>query len=331
MRSPWIKTFTKLTLSIGLTAIATQASALTIKIGHFGNPNTPFDDGVKIFAQKVDQLSHGDIKVVDFPSGQLGNESQEIAALRGGLQEMLITSSSNLTRYSKPLQVLDLPFLFANDEQTDKVLLGPTGDKLLTGLNGSGLKGLTFWDNGFRDLSNSKHPITKLSDFKGLSFRVIGQPVYIDTFKALGANPVPMPFPEVYSALETKTVSGQDNPLLTVRDVKFYEVQKYLTHSRHAYSAMIVLAGKPFWSRLTDAQKEIVQKAAREAGIEQRKIMRDAVEKAENMLKKHMEVADDFAPGERAKIAKAVQPVINKMLTDETRPFYKEIKADLAK
>lgn len=319
-----------LAVSVSLGLMAGQASALTIKVGHYGNPDTPFDQGVKIFAEKVEQLSGGDLTVQDFPSGQLGNESQEVAALRGGLQEVLITSSTNLIRYSQPLQVLDLPFLFADDAATDKVLLGSLGDELLNGLDGSGMKGLAFWDNGFRDLSNSQHPITTLADFKGLSFRVIGQPIYIDTFKALGANPVPMPFPEVYTALETGTVDGQDNPLVTVRDLKFYEVQKYLTHSRHAYSAMVFLAGQPFWNRLNDEQKVIVKRAAREAGIEQRKIMRDSVAKAQTMLSSHMSVANDFAPGERDKIRKAVQPVVEEMLTDETRPIYERIEAKLA-
>lgn len=319
-----------LALAVSMGLFAHNAMALNIKVGHFGNPDTPFNDGVEAFAKKVAELSDGDLTVTNFPSGQLGNEAQEIAALRGGLQEILITSSTNLIKYSKPLQVLDFPFLFSSDEDTDKVLLGPIGDQLLGGLDGSGMKGVAFWDNGFRDLSNSKHPIKTLDDFKGLRFRVIGQPIYIDTFKALGANPVPLPFPEVYSALETKTVDGQDNPLITVRDMKFFEVQKYVTHSRHAYSAMVLLAGKPFWDRLSDEQKSIVMQAAREAGVEQRQIMRAAVEDAKTMLSKHVEMTDQFDPAALPAIRDAVKPVINGMLNDETRPVYEEIESTLA-
>jgi len=310
---------------------AAPALAQNFKVGHFGAPGTAFDDGVKLFIDKVAEVSGGKMKGKDFPSGQLGDEAQEIGALQGGLQEVLITSSTNLIKYDPLLKVIDLPFLFSNDQETDKVLLGPIGTKLLAGLDGSKMIGLVFWDNGFRDLSNSRHPITQLSDFKGLNFRVIGAPIYIDTFKALGANPVPMPFPEVYTALQTGTVDGQDNPLLTVRDLKFYEVQKYLTHSRHAYSAMIVLVGKPFWDRLSEEQKGWFTEAAKETAMGQRQIMRGAVDQALSDLKDKdgMQVVDGFSPEALAAIRKAVQPVVDETLTEQTRPIYDEIKSTL--
>ncbi|NVK58672.1 MAG: DctP family TRAP transporter solute-binding subunit [Rhodobacteraceae bacterium] len=317
----------------GLAAtLAAPAAARDIKIGHFGAPGTPFDEGVQFFAEKVEELSGGDYTVTNFPSGQLGNEAQQIGALQGGLQEMLITSSTNLIKYNERFQLIDLPFAFADDAATDKVLLGPVGDEMLAGLDGSGMKGLTFIDNGFRDLSNSKRPIEKLADFDGLSFRVIGAPVFINTFEALGTNPVPMPFPEVYTALETGTVDGQDNPLLTVRDLNFYEVQDYLTTSKHAYSALVMLISQPFWNSLSDDDKAMLQQAADETAIENRKIMRAAVEEAKAFLASEeggMTVSD-LTPEARAEIVEAVAPVTEGLVTDAIRPLYEEMQATLA-
>ncbi|NIY97384.1 DctP family TRAP transporter solute-binding subunit, partial [Salipiger sp. HF18] len=252
--------------------------------------------------------------------------------LQGGLQEMLITSSTNLIKYNERFQLIDLPFAFADDAATDKVLLGPVGDEMLAGLDGSGMKGLTFVDNGFRDLSNSKRPIEKLADFDGLSFRVIGAPVFINTFEALGTNPVPMPFPEVYTALETGTVDGQDNPLLTVRDLNFYEVQDYLTTSKHAYSALVMLISQPFWNSLSDDDKAMLQQAADETAIENRKIMRAAVEEAKAFLASDeggMTVSE-LTPEARAEIVEAVAPVTEGLVTDAIRPLYEEMQATLA-
>lgn len=310
--------------------LAAPAQARDIKIGHFGSPGTPFNEGVEFFKTKLEEVSGGEFTVTNYPSGQLGNEAQQIGALQGGLQEMLITSSTNLIKYNPRFQLIDLPFAFANDEATDKVLLGDVGKKMLAGLEGSRMVGLTYIDNGFRDLSNSKHPIAKLSDFDGLNFRVIGSPVFINMFRDLGANPVPMPFPEVYTALETGTVDGQDNPMLTVRDQKFFEVQKYLTHSKHAYSALVMLISEPFWNSLSDEQKGFIQEAADATAVENRKVMRAAVSEARTFLETEggMEVID-FPEDSMPAIKEAVQPVTDQLVTDELRPLYEEMQSVL--
>ncbi|MBB4105228.1 TRAP transporter substrate-binding protein [Allorhizobium borbori] len=307
---------------------ASQAEARNLKVGHFGSPSTPFNDGIEFFVKKIEDVSGGEITATNFPSGQLGNEAQQIGALQGGLQEILITSSTNLIKYNPRFQLIDIPFAFADDAATDRVLLGSVGQTMLDGLAGSNMVGLTFIDNGFRDLTNSKHPITKLGDFKGLSFRVIGAPVFIDTFKALGANPVPMPFPEVYTALETHTVDGQDNPLLTARDQNFYEVQKYLTHSKHAYSALVFLISEPFWKSLNDKERQQIKEAADAAALENRKFMRAAVEQARTFLATEgkMDVVE-FAPEALVDIHAAVEPVVKGMVTDALRPLYEEMQA----
>ncbi len=311
--------------------LALPAAARDIKIGHFGTPGTPFDAGVEYFISQVDELSGGRMTVKNFPSGQLGNEAQQIGALQGGLQEMLITSSTNLIKFNELFQVIDLPFAFADDAATDKVLLGDLGKEMLAGLDGSGMKGLMYMDNGFRDLSNSKHAIESLADFQGLTFRVIGAPVFIDTFSALGANPVPMPFPEVYTALETGTVDGQDNPLLTVRDMNFYEVQDYLTTSKHAYSTLVMLVSQPWWNSLSDEDKGILQEAADRTAVENRKVMRAAVAEAKAFLADEAGLTvSEFSPEALAEIRAAVEPVTEKLLTGKTRPLYEKMQAVLA-
>ncbi|WP_108262440.1 DctP family TRAP transporter solute-binding subunit [Mangrovicoccus ximenensis] len=311
--------------------LALPAAARDIKIGHFGTPGTPFDQGVEYFISQVDELSGGRMTVKNFPSGQLGNEAQQIGALQGGLQEMLITSSTNLIKYNELFQVIDLPFAFADDAATDKVLLGDLGKEMLAGLEGSGMLGLMYMDNGFRDLSNSKHAVESLADFDGLTFRVIGAPVFIDTFSALGANPVPMPFPEVYTALETGTVDGQDNPLLTVRDMNFYEVQDYLTTSKHAYSTLVMLVSQPWWNSLSDEDKGILQEAAGRTAVENRKVMRAAVAEAKAFLADEAGLTvSEFSPEALEEIRAAVAPVTEELLTDKTRPLYEKIQAVLA-
>lgn len=313
-------------------ALAAPVEARTIKFGHFGSPNTPFDQGVQFFAHKLEEISGGKLKVVDYPSGQLGNEAQEIGALQGGLQEMLSTSSTNLVKYNPRFKLIDIPFAFPDDAATDRVLLGPVGQEMLDGLKGSGMVGLGYMDNGFRDLSNSKRPIATLADFKGLNFRVLGSPVFIDLFKALGANPVPMPFSEVYSALETGTVDGQDNPLVTVRDLKFYEVQKYLTPSKHAYSALPILISEPFWNSLSDLERSQIKEAVVATEAENRRLMRDTYTKALEFLGTEGKLQiSTFSPEALAEIRTAVQPVVDGIVTPDLKPLYEQMEAAIAK
>lgn len=195
-----------------------------LKLGHFGPGPDPFSKSVEAFAARVEALSGGDLKIQIFPAGQLGNEKQQISALQGGLQEMLVTSSTNLSNMKPELALLDLPFVFSSYAEADAVTMGPVGAKMLDGLEGNGMIGMALWENGFRALSNSQRNVETPEDMQGLKIRVIGAPVFIDTFTALGTNPVPMPFPELYSAMETGTVDGQDNPALTDMVLKFYEV-----------------------------------------------------------------------------------------------------------
>src|SRR5262249_43311874 len=151
----------------------------------------------------------------------------------------------------------DTPFLFSNVTEADAVLDGPIGEKVMAKLQEKGLVGLVYWENGFRNLTNSKHPVNKLEDLNGIKLRVMQNNVFLDSFKTLGTNAVPLAFSELFTALETGTVDGQENPFNTILSSKFYEVQKYLTITNHVYSPWIVLASKKWWDQLSKAEQKV--------------------------------------------------------------------------
>jgi len=314
-----------------LVVAAAPACAETIlKLGHFGPGPDPFSKSVEAFAAQVEELSGGDLKIQIFPAGQLGNEKQQISALQGGLQELLITSTTNLSNMQPAFSLLDLPFAFSSHAQADAVTMGPVGDKMMEGLDGNGLKGLALWENGFRALTNSVRPVERLADMEGLKIRVIGAPVFIDTFTALGTNPVPMPFPELYSAMETGTVDGQDNPAVAVAALKFYEVQKYYTPLNHIYGAMIVLGSESALGRLSDEQRTILEQAARDFGPKQREMIRGADDWGLGVMNDNgMELVEALSPEAVAEFKAAVAPVVEASVAEGQRALYDEMQTTI--
>ena len=199
----------------------------TIKFGHLNNTDHPVSMGVKRFAELVAAKSGGKMKVQEFPSSTLGNEMQQQSALQGGVQEMSAPATTSLAGIVKEFGLIDFPFSVSTYAQADALLDGPLGQALIAKLPEKGLMALGYWDLGFRNVTNSRRPITKPEDLEGLKLRVIPNPVFLETFKALKANPVPMPFTELYGALESKAVDGQENPFAVILSNKFFEVQKY--------------------------------------------------------------------------------------------------------
>src|SRR5687767_2901303 len=193
-------------------AHAQDVKERTIRFGHLNNTDHPMSMGARKFAELVAAKSGGKMTVKEFPSSQLGNELQQQSALRGGVQEMSAPAPTSLAGIVKEFGLLDYPFLVSNFKQADALLDGPVGQALLAKLPEKGLVGLTFFDLGFRNVTNSKRPVTKGEDLAGLKLRVIPNPVFLETFRTFGANPVPMPFAELYGAMESKAVDGQENP-----------------------------------------------------------------------------------------------------------------------
>ena len=226
--------------------------------------------GMEKFAEIVTAKSAGKIKVNLFPAGVLGGDAPNVSAVQGGTIEMVSLNSGILASQVKEFALYDFPFLFANAKEADAVVDGPFGKKMHDKLQEKGIVGLAYWELGFRNMTNSKRAITKVEDLAGLKIRVIPNPINLDWVKALDANPTPMAFGEVYGAMESKAIDGQENPLNVILANKFAEVQKHLTLTGHQYNPQSVMISKKFWDTLSAAEKKIVQDAAVESAKFQR-------------------------------------------------------------
>lgn len=289
-----------------------QVQERTIKFGHLNNVGHPTSLGVQKFAELVAAKSGGKIKVQEFAASQLGNELQQQSALQGGVQEMLVASTTSLNAIVKEFGILDFPFLFANARQADAMVDGPLGKALAAKLPERGVVVLGFFDLGFRNVTNSKRPITRGADLEGLKLRVIPNPVFLETFKTFHANPVPLAFAELYGALESKAVDGQENPFAVIESSKLYEVQKYVSGTNHVYATNPVQVSKKFWDKLSPAEQKILQDAASEAATWQRATSREVSGKALQQLTAKGMIYNDIAPVELARMRAAVQPVYEK-------------------
>ncbi len=291
-----------------------------LKFAAANNKGHPQVTGMEKFAELVAAKSDGKIEVKLFPGGVLGGDVQTVSALQGGVIEMTVLNAGILAGNVKQFGAVDLPFLFNSGEEADKVMDGPFGTSLMELLPNTGLVGLGYWELGFRNLTNNRHAVTKLEDIKGLKIRTIQSPIPIELFNSLGANAVPLPYTELYTALETGTVDGQENPAANILNAKFYEVQKYMTVTRHQYNPQIVLISKKFWDGLNDEEKALLQSAATEARDYQRKVSRELDAKAIADIKATGMEVTELTPEETQKLRDAVKPMIDK--------FSAEIGAD---
>ncbi len=301
----------------------------TIKFGHLNNTDHPTSMGVKKFAEIVAAKSGGKIKVTEFASSQLGNELQQQSALMGGVQEMLVASTTSLTGVVKEFGMLDFPFLFSNARQADSMVDGPLGKMLNTRLNDKGIVVLGYFDLGFRNVTNSKRAITKGEDLEGLKLRVIPNPVFVETFKTFKANPVPMPFAELYGALENKAVDGQENPYAVILSNKFYEVNKYVSETNHVYATNPIQISKRFWEKLSTTEQKLLQDAATEAQNYQRVISRDVSSKAVAELKAKGMIFNEISAPEQARMRSEVKAVHDKFSAAYDPTVVKLFKSEL--
>ena len=321
-------------LSVALLAVALSGPAAAqkvLKVGIGLSDDHPQGVAVKKFAELLSQKSGGKLTAKLFASGTLGNDVTMISALRGGTQEMVVPDSSTLASLVKDFGVLNLPFTINSEQEADALLDGPLGKKLLDQLPEKGLIGLGYWENGFRHVTNSKRPIATAEDFAGLKVRVIQNPLFIETFNTLGANATPMPFTELYTALEQKAVDGQENPTATILASKFYEVQKHLVLSKHIYSAWVLLLSKKTWDGLSADDKKALQEAAREATLFERKTIREFGDKALGELKQKGMQVTELSAADQAKLRTKLQPVVAKFSKDFGEATSKEMFAELEK
>ena len=290
----------------------------------------PIPAGGEKFGELLAQKTGGKMTVKHFPGGVLGGDVQVLSAVQGGTVELTSMNTGILQGQIKEFAVVDLPFLFNNGKEADAVLDGPIGKRMTDLMPAKGMVNLAFFDLGFRNVTNSKKLIKTADDLVGMKLRVVQSPTYIETFTALGANAVPMPITEVYTAMEQKMIDGHENPFSVIEQNKFYEVQKYLAVSNHMYNPQSFFMSKKTWDKLNADEQKVVMEAAKEAGVWQRQFSRDSQDKALSFLKTKMEVSV-LPPEEMAKLRAKVKPVIEKFSASIGPEFVNAFLAEIEK
>ncbi|MDU9407457.1 TRAP transporter substrate-binding protein [Pseudomonas sp. zfem001] len=310
---------------------AEEINRHNFKIAFVQAKDHPHGLGAQKFAEIIKEKSGGKMKVMVFASGTLGGDAQVISSVQGGTVDMTLVTPGLLSGIEKGFALYGLPFLFQNSAEVDAVLDGPAGQNLLTTLEPHGLIGLGYWDHGFRHVTNSKHPVQKLEDIKGLKLRLQQIPTAIESFKALGANVVPLSFTELYTAMETRTVDGQENPLAAIETSKFYEVQKYLSLTGHFYDPLVAIFSKRTWDKLNETERELVRSASLEAQAYERKVSRDMDVSSREALAKHGMQINEVAPEEIERMREQVRPTVEKLVAEYGPALMDEMNAEIAK
>jgi TRAP-type transport system periplasmic protein len=306
-----------------------QVRERTIRWGHLNNTDHPVSFGVQKVGEILAAKSGGKLKIREFAASQLGNEMQQQSAVRGGTQEIFSASTTSLAGIVKEFGLLDFPFLASTPDEADALVAGAFGQAMIDTLPERDLIGLGYWGLGFRHVTNSKHPIAKVEDFAGLKLRVIPNPVYLETFRAFKANPIPLNFGELYTALETKTVDGQENPYSVILSNKFNEVQKYVSATSHTFTQNIVIISKKFWDRLSPEEQKMIRESVAEARDYQREQTRLAAEKALAELQAKGMQFNEISPAEHARMREATKAVSERFSADYDQAKVKLFNSEL--
>jgi TRAP-type transport system periplasmic protein len=281
----------------------------TVRVSNGVTEDHPNGAGVRALAACTASRSGNRMRVTGFWGGALGGDLQATQALRAGTQEMVVTSSSPLVGILPALGVFDLPFLFANEAEADAILDGEFGADMTRRLEAVGLVNLAYWENGFRNATNSRRAITRWEDFQGVRMRVMQNNIFLDTFRNMGSNAIPMAFGEVFTALETRAIDGQENPLVTIETSRFNEVQRFLSLTRHAYTPFLVLYSKPLWDRLSAAEQEALRACAVEARDVQRRANREGNARSLETLRRAGMQVNELAGPEQQRIREQARAV----------------------
>ena len=331
LRRTVIAVATAAVLTASFSVLAQDIKPRLIRFGYGLNEQSNQGRAAKVFADAVEKASGGKMKVRAIGAAALGPDTQMQQALIGGAQEMMVGSTATLVGITKEMALWDTPFLISNAKEADILLDGPIGEKIKDKLQEKGLVGLVYWENGFRNLTNSKRPVTKVEDLDGIKLRVMQNNVFLNSFKTLGANAVPMAFSELFGALETKTVDGQENPYNTILSSKFYEVQKYLTVTNHVYSPWIVLVSKKWWDQLSKAEQKVLMDAAKTSRDYERKDTRDEASKAMADLKSKGMLVNELSPAEAERMRSKLTGVYADIGKEVGMDLWNETQKELAR
>ncbi len=317
--------------ALGMLSAGSALAAISGKVGHAMPESHPQAASMNKLVELVGKYTNNNVQLKAFHSAVLGSDEKQLQGVQAGTQEFYIGTLAPLSTRIKEVQVWDLPFMFANTKEVYALLDGESSKKIFQKLDGTGLHGLMWTGMGFRNLSNSKRPVTKLDDISGLKIRVMANPVALDTWKTIGANAVPMAFAEVFTALEIKAIDGQENPLVHMWSNKMQEVQKFISLTNHVYTPVALVVSTKFWDKLSDADKAGIQKAADEAKLLQRQLLDEG---DKDVIKKFGEAGvkvNEIAPAELAKIQEKVKPVVTKFAPQIGEDFIKGFYAEIDK
>lgn len=278
-------------LGLGI-SFASHAQTV-LKIGWTNTIDSHYGMGVTTFGDEVFKRTNGRYKLQYFPAGALGGEREMLEAVQLGTEDMVITSTGPVGNFVAETRILDIPFLFRDYDHARKVLDGPIGQEILAKFPAKGLVAISWMENGFRHVTNSKKAINTPADLSGLKIRTMENKVHMEAFKAMGSLPTPMNMNEVFTALQTGTVDGQENPIPVILANKLYTVQKYLSLTSHVYSPALLIINKGVWDKLSAADKASFQEAAKIALVVNRKKVNDdeangiaVIEKAGTLVNK---------------------------------------------
>lgn len=266
-------------LIVGLLSSVAAGAEHVIRLGHGTAVDSLYHFGAEAFKRILEDKTNGEIRVDIYPGGGLGHDRDLTEGMQLGTIEMGVIGTEPLTTFAPTMAVINLPYLFRDREHAYAVLDGEIGDEIMEPLEKQGIMNLAWFENGFRNVTNSARPIKTPSDLKGLKIRTPNSPVSLAIFEALGANPIPMNFGEVYTALQQRTIDGQENPLALIHSSRFHEVNKHISLTKHIYSPCVLLISKQFFSRLPENHQQSVIEAA----IEARDLQRQESIKREQM------------------------------------------------
>ncbi len=300
-----------------------------IKLGSVNNEQHTLFKGYEKFKELIEERTEGNITVEIYPNGQLGDDRTMIEGLQFGTLEAVGVSTSMLANWAPPMLAYDLPFVFPNADTAYSVLDGPYGEKVGKLLEEEDLVFLAYFENGFRQLTNSTRKIESVKDIDGLKIRVMQTPVHIETWSTLGASPTPMAYTELFTAMQQGVIDGQENPFGNTAMDRFYEVQEYMTVTNHVYNPMGLVISKKIFDGFSEEEKKIVLDSAKEAGDYQRQLNQKEDQNYKKMISDGGTKITELTPEAHAEFEEAVKSVYDEFVDEIGQDYLDEFLAEI--
>lgn len=308
---------------------STNEDVKVMRIANVVSDERSLSQGLYEFKHLVEEKTNGTIKVEVFTNSLLGGDRQIFEGMQLNTIQGATMSTGPISQFAKRFNVLDLPFLFPDEESAYKILDGPIGTELLNDLPEQNVIGLCYWENGFRQLTNNKRKIETLEDVKKLNIRTLENDLHLEIWKKLGARPTPMNYGELYVGLEQGTVDGQENPVGNIVNDKLYEVQDYLTKTNHVYNASPFLVSKPFWDSLTEEEQQIIKEAADQARDYERELNKKESEESYSLLEEQGMIITELSHQEFEKFQRAIEPIYDLYRKTQDEDILNDIISEL--